>query len=143
MKSPVFRSIILPLLCLLAVLLFSQGLDTLIQAQITRNTETFALTSVILVIYSFTVLLLAAALLALFWLLLNRLPRNRLTGVIYLLAGLFIVFYPTLYFFEPFTPLISSFSSLLLSRGSYLFITGGFVSMMGFVLLFSVKHKKT
>jgi len=142
MKSKTFTSIIFPLLGLILVLALAFSCDTWIQTLKTQNAKTFTLTSIIFLSYSITTLLVAGGLLSLFWILMTKSPRNIGIGLIYLLVGIFMVFAISLYFLVPFYGWHLIFIPEILKPNSYLFISGGFIGMIGLMLLLFPKTDK-
>jgi uncharacterized membrane protein len=142
MKSKTFTSNILPLLGLILVLALAFCCDTWMQTLKTKNASTFTLTSIIYLSYSITTLLVAGGLLSLFWILITKFPRNIGIGLIYLLAGIFMVLAFSLYFLVPFHGWLPNFIPEILKPNSYLFISGGFIGMIGLMLILLPKTDK-
>ncbi len=123
---------VLSVVGLIVVLGIIGGLDALMAFLRHRNLETFTPVSVIFWSQTLIALLLAALLLLLSWFVLQRARRNAWIAALYLLIGSFLVLSPQLYF----TPALSYwipefvFASVILP-GSYLFVAGGFVAMIG------------
>ena len=125
----------LSVLGLIAVLAIAAGLDTLVSFIDRRYAGTFNPFAIIW-LRALTALLLAAALLLLFWFVLTRAPRAPWIGVLYLLVGLYIGFAQVLYF----APQVSSwwppfFNGVVVSRSSYTVSAGSFMAIMGLILL--------
>jgi hypothetical protein len=87
-------------------------------------------------------LLVAGGLLSLFWVLLTISPRNIWIDLIYLLAGVFMVLAFSLYFLLPSHGWLPNFIPDILTPNSYLFITGGFLGIMGLMLILLPKTDK-
>ncbi len=128
----------LSILGLVVVVAIAVGLDTL--AMSLTNPTAFPPLSVMLLIFIGThmlaSLLLAAALLLLFWFVLTGVPRNSWIAVLFLLVGLYIGSAQALYF----VPLLSSWWPPFLerainSRTSYTGLSGSFLAITGLFVL--------
>ena len=96
--------------------------------------------SPIIIIWSYIILalLLATALLLLFWYAFNRGPRTVWVALIYLLIGLFLVTYPILYFTPAFGGLfyrLPQLNDILISPHSYTFSSSGFIALTGLFII--------
>ncbi len=127
-----------PVVGLLIVLAIAAGLDTL-ATSLTSPTRFPPLSQMLLIFIGTHVLaylLLAAALLLLFWYVLVRAPRNPWIAVLFLLVGLYIASAQALYY----VPLLSSwwprfFEGAINSRTSYTVLSGSFLAIMGLLML--------
>jgi hypothetical protein len=135
LKSKTFTSFILPVSGLVIVLALALVCDTWIQALKTLYASTFRFTTILFLSYSVTTLLFAGAILSLFWALMTWSPRNIGVGLVYLIVGILIVFATSLYFLIPVHNLFLVSLQTILKPTSYMFISGGFIGVMGLLLL--------
>jgi hypothetical protein len=126
---------------LLIALGMARGFDTFISFLQQRNAETFFLPFVILWSYALLTLLLATILLLLFWFVFSRASRNIWIALFYLLIGLFIVSYPTLYFTPIFCCLPPIFETFFLPAQTIMFYSGGFIAIIGLFALILPRGK--
>jgi hypothetical protein len=137
-------SAVLSLIGLVVVLGIARGFDALTAYLAKRNAQTFSLPYVIMWSYVFIDLFMAAILLLLFWLVLNRTPRIVWVSIIFLLIGLFIVASPMLYFTRLFCCLPPQLETLLFPPSAYFsftFSSGGFVAIIGLFTLILPREK--
>ena len=125
---------ILPVVGMIVVLALARGFDALMSYLTRRNAQTFSLTSVIFVAYLFIILILAALLLFLFWLVLRQSPRKVWVSIVFLVTGLFFAASPALYFLPVFCCLSHGLETLFFPQTaftSYMVLSSGFLAMMG------------
>ena len=103
--------------------------DGLMQFLRYLNSQTFALNFSILWIYALIAVVLPVGWFLLAWVVLVRLPGNAWVSLLYLVCGLFIVFYPLLYY----TPALRlpDIAALQLAPSMYLYSSGGCVAVIG------------
>ena len=89
---------IVSIIGLIVVLGIAWGFDALMRFLSYQRMEMFFLNFVIFWCYGLIAFLLAAILLLLAWLVLINAPRNVWISLVFLVIGLFIVFYPALYY---------------------------------------------
>jgi hypothetical protein len=121
--------------------------DGLMQFFRSQNAVTFALNYFIYWIFGLVALLLAAVWLLVAWVVLMRLPAHVWVSLLYLLCGLFIVFYPALYMSPAYSPLLCcwlpNIAAIQLAPTMYLYSSGGWVAIIGLAgLLLRRKSKK-
>ena len=136
--------VIVSIIGLIVVLGIAWGFDALMRFLSYQRMEMFFLNFVIFWCYALIALLLAAILLLLAWLVLINAPRNVWISLVFLVIGLFIVFYPALYY-NPTLALgrwLPGFDSLL-SYTSYLSFSGGFIAIIGLFALVFRRGKRT
>lgn len=109
--------------------------DGLMQFLRDQNAVTFTLNYVIFWMFGLVALLLAAVWLLVAWVVLIRLPRNVWVSLLYLVCGLFIVFYPALYYSPAYTPLLCcwlpNIAAIQLAPTMYLYSSGGWAAIIG------------
>ncbi len=120
---------------LIIVLGMAWGLDDIMAALARRNAQTFTLPYLILWSHVLGSLLLAAALLLLFWYTLNRAPRRAWLAALYVLVGLFFALFPVLYF----VPAIGGwmpvfFVAPMTALNSYTTMAGSFIAFTGLLM---------
>jgi hypothetical protein len=116
---------------LIGILGIAWGCDGLMQFLRYQNSQTFALPHVILWTNALVALLLAAAWLLLAWMALVRLPGNSAVFVVYLLAGLFILAYPALYYTPALCCSLPDIPAIQLGSTMYLYSSGGWLAVLG------------
>jgi hypothetical protein len=140
MKSNIFTSKFSPLVGLFLVLAIAFGCDIWIQSLKTENAFSFSLTEVIFLSYPITTGIVAGSILTLFWLLLNKFPRNKGIDITYFVVGVFIVsafdvYYLVLSRFSNGHPQFIRIIPVILKPNTYLFLVGGFIGAMGLIML--------
>ena len=142
-NSPVLVSIT----GLIGVLGIAWLCDGLMQFLRNQSAVTFSLNYFIFWIFGLVALVLAAAWLLVAWVVLIRLPGNFWVSLLYLVCGLFIVFYPALYYSPAYSPVLCCWlpdiAAIQLGPTTYLYSSGGWVAIIGLAgLLFRRKSKK-
>ncbi len=121
---------------LIVVLGIAYGLDALIALLIRRTSQTFTLSYVILWSHVCGALVLAAALLLLFWFVLNRVPRSAWIAALYLIVGLVFALFPVLYYVPAIGSWIPTFFVVVLtSMPRYTILAGSFIAITGLFML--------
>ena len=145
MKSNFFTSKFSPLVGLFLVLAIAKCCDIWIQSLKTENASTFSLTELIYLSYPITTGIVAGSILTLFWLLLNKFPRNKGIDITYFVVGVFIVSFFDVYYssvlgrFNIGLPQFLRIIPEILKPNTYLFLAGGFIGVMGLILLLIAK----
>ncbi len=127
---------LISILGLVVVLAVARGMDAILESLRQRNEVTVDLAFTILWSQTLIAILLAAVLLLLAWFVLLRAPRNLWIAGLYLVVGALLAVAPQLYF----TPALAAwipalvFLSIALP-GSYQFIAGGFIFVIGLLSL--------
>ena len=121
--------------------------DGLMQFLRNQSAVTFSLNYFIFWIFGLVALVLAAAWLLVAWVVLIRLPGNFWVSLLYLVCGLFIVFYPALYYSPAYSPVLCCWlpdiAAIQLGPTTYLYSSGGWVAIIGLAgLLLRRKSKK-
>lgn len=142
-NSPVLVSIT----GLIGVLGIAWLCDGLMQFLRNQSAVTFSLNYFIFWIFGLVALVLAAAWLLVAWVVLIRLPGNFWVSLLYLVCGLFIVFYPALYYSPAYSPVLCCWlpdiAAIQLGPTTYLYSSGGWVAIIGLAgLLLRRKSKK-
>ncbi len=133
---------LISILGLVAVLAIARGMDAILESLRQRNEVTVDLAFTILWSQTVIAILLAAVLLLLAWFVLLRAPRNPWIAGLYLVIGALLAVAPQLYF----TPALAAwipalvFLSIALP-GSYQFIAGGFIFVIGLLSLVLPQHQ--
>ncbi len=125
---------------LIVLLAFTHGADLLLSFLRKRNASTFALGKVVLGSHALIALLLAILVLLLAWFVLIRAVRNVWIASLYLLTGLLIVSYPSLWFYTGFLydwlPFgVRGFLAKFLLTSTLTYYAGGFVAVIGLLSL--------
>jgi hypothetical protein len=115
------------------VLGIAWGSDTISRFYNLNNMEPHVLNFIYLWFYPLITLLLAAILLILAWFVLIQAPRNVWISLVFLVTGLFLVFYLALYFIPELG--LPSIDVLLNTHTSYLSSSGGFIAIIGLLAL--------
>ena len=92
-------SIFLPLLGMICTLAFAYGCSVFNQALQARNDLAFDLYLVLPWSYVLTTFLSTAATIFLFWIILTRTSRSKLTGWIFLIVGVLLILFPIVFFY--------------------------------------------
>jgi hypothetical protein len=140
MKSKLFTSKLSPLVGLFFVLVIAFGCDIWIQSLKTENASSFSLTEAIYLSYPITTCIVAGSVLTLFWLLLTKFPRNKGFDIINFVVGILIVSSFSLYYsilarLNIRLPQFLRIIPVILKPNTYLFMAGGFIGVMGLILL--------
>jgi hypothetical protein len=121
--------------------------DGLMQFLRNQSAVTFTLNYFVFWIFGLVALVLAAAWLLVTWVALIRLPGNFWVSLLYLVCGLFIVFYPALYYSPAYLPLLCcwlpNIAAIQLGPTMYLYSSGGWVAIIGLAGLVLRARKKT
>jgi hypothetical protein len=131
---------------LIVLLVFTHGADILLSFLRRRNASTFALGKAVLGSQALIALLLAILVLLLAWFVLIRAVRNVWVASLYLLIGLLIVSYPSLWFagflynWLPFG--VRGFLADFLLTSTLTYYAGGFVVVIGFLSLIRPRGEK-
>lgn len=136
-------SIVYSITGLIIVLGIALGFDFLM-TYLTQHNAVLDSPFFILWLHILIALFLAAAILLLFWYVLNRSGRNIGVALIFLIIGLFIATYPILYFTPAFGGLfyrLPQLNNILLSFQSYTFFSGSLIAGMGLFILVLPKGK--
>ena len=142
-NSPVLVSIT----GLIGVLGIAWLCDGLMQFLRNQSAVTFSLNYFIFWIFGLVALVLAAAWLLVAWVVLIRLPGNFWVSLLYLVCGLFIVFYPALYYSPAYSPVLCCWlpdiAAIQLGPTTYLYSSGGWVAIIGLAGLVLRGGKRT
>jgi len=115
------------------VLGIAWGSDTISRFYNLNNMEPHVLNFIYLWFYPLITLLLAAILLILAWFVLIQAPRNVWISLVFLVTGLFLVFYLALYYIPALG--VPSIDVLLNTHTSFLNSSGGFIAIIGLLTL--------
>jgi hypothetical protein len=121
--------------------------DGLMQFLRYQTAETVSLNAVIFWIFGLVALVLAAVWLLVAWVVLIRLPGNVWVSLLYLVCGLFIVFYTALYYSPAYSPILCcwlpNIAAIQLGSTMYLYSSGGWVAIIGLAGLVLRGGKRT
>jgi hypothetical protein len=147
MKRKPYHPVVVSLTGLVGLLGITWGCDGLMQFLRYQNARTFTLNYVILWVYPLLALLLAAVWLLVAWVVLIRLPGNVWVSLLYLVCGLFIVFYTALYYSPAYSPILCcwlpNIAAIQLGSTMYLYSSGGWVAIIGLAGLVLRGGKRT
>lgn len=145
MNQKWISSYLLPLIGLVVVLGIAYGCNRWNQALIFEQAKYLSISSIYNLFWSFPLMTLAClgAVLFLFWLIMTRVDRSKVIGVIYMIVGLFLVTIHLLYY-QTFTNgwvLPFFMSSSYNYQSSFLYFTGGGIVVIGLFMLILPKKK--
>ncbi len=129
-------SIVEPLIGLIVLLGIGYGAEILIERLKARNSQFFDVSYLIVWVYAAIPLIISAAILLLFWLVVFQRPRSHLIGIIYIVVGIFFTLNPILWVYGiPMNQLWGGDLPTALNPNSVFYMACAGISIIGLLCL--------